>query len=57
MYSVCDSFKDFLASALGGTDGILDPKNTTLGSVRGKLCIIQSYDGMSVPQALQSLRP
>jgi 1-phosphatidylinositol phosphodiesterase len=51
IHSVCDSFKDFLAP--GGADGVLDPRSTTLGSVRGKLCIIQSYDGMSVPGSMK----
>jgi 1-phosphatidylinositol phosphodiesterase len=51
IHSVCDSFKAFLAP--GGADGVLDPRSTTLGSVRGKLCIIQSYDGMSVPGSMK----
>ena len=48
--SVCMQFADHLAP--GGPDGLTDPRTTTLKDVRGKLCIMQNYSGVSVPGAI-----
>ena len=48
--SVCCRFGEFLAP--GGSDGLTDSRTVTLRDVRGKIIVMQNYNGVSVPGAI-----